>query len=263
MNKLDKHLIEDDISKIDYIGIIEDINDPLQIGRAKVRVFGKFGHADGENEIPTEHLPWAYPEFGFFGDTTGAGSFSTPKLDTEVKVRFINDNIYYPKYSTLENVSEALLDDIKDSYENAHVLLHDLPEKVKIYYTQEKGLLIHNDDSIINILNDNSILISHKDKSAEIEFRGNDIDIVTNSSINGSAPDNINFNSNNIHVNGVNTDVGANPIFSSVNGEILMQLLKIMATTIDAKVPITPSATVNVVAQMEQLILSQTVKVSP
>lgn len=40
-------------------GVVEDINDPLKIGRCRVRVFG-FHNAD-RNLVPIETLPWAYP----------------------------------------------------------------------------------------------------------------------------------------------------------------------------------------------------------
>jgi len=40
-------------------GVVEDIMDPLMIGRCKVRILGY--HTDDKTEIPTEHLPWATP----------------------------------------------------------------------------------------------------------------------------------------------------------------------------------------------------------
>lgn len=40
-----------------YQGVVEDIMDPLKLGRVKVRVFGL--HTDDKTLIPTETLPWA------------------------------------------------------------------------------------------------------------------------------------------------------------------------------------------------------------
>ena len=40
-------------------GVVEDIQDPLKLGRCRVRVFGY--HVDDLNELPTSDLPWAYP----------------------------------------------------------------------------------------------------------------------------------------------------------------------------------------------------------
>lgn len=38
-------------------GIVEDVNDPLEAGRIRVRVFGV--HSENLNDVPTEDLPWA------------------------------------------------------------------------------------------------------------------------------------------------------------------------------------------------------------
>lgn len=40
-----------------YTGIVEDVNDPLELGRARVRVVGL--HVFDKVEIPTDGLPWA------------------------------------------------------------------------------------------------------------------------------------------------------------------------------------------------------------
>lgn len=42
-----------------YKGIVEDRNDPLKLGRMRVRVIGY--HSENRDDIPTEHLPWAMP----------------------------------------------------------------------------------------------------------------------------------------------------------------------------------------------------------
>ena len=40
-----------------FFGVVEDRDDPLQIGRVKVRCHGV--HRDSDVEVPTAHLPWA------------------------------------------------------------------------------------------------------------------------------------------------------------------------------------------------------------
>ena len=41
-----------------YTGVIEDrLNDPLKLGRCRVRIIGL--HSADKQELPTEDLPWA------------------------------------------------------------------------------------------------------------------------------------------------------------------------------------------------------------
>ena len=40
-----------------FTGVVEDIFDPMQMGRVRVRCFGY--HTDDKTQIPTEDLPWA------------------------------------------------------------------------------------------------------------------------------------------------------------------------------------------------------------
>lgn len=42
-----------------WIGVVEDRNDPLQLGRARVRIFGY--HTSDQTLLPKEDLPWALP----------------------------------------------------------------------------------------------------------------------------------------------------------------------------------------------------------
>lgn len=42
-----------------WVGVVEDRNDPLKKGRARVRVFGV--HTPDTDVLPTEDLPWAIP----------------------------------------------------------------------------------------------------------------------------------------------------------------------------------------------------------
>jgi len=40
-------------------GVVEDNNDPLKLGRCRVRILGF--HTDDKKQIPTDSLPWAFP----------------------------------------------------------------------------------------------------------------------------------------------------------------------------------------------------------
>tara|TARA_Y100000589_G_C27166749_1_gene635105 strand:+ start:179 stop:1114 length:936 start_codon:yes stop_codon:yes gene_type:complete len=42
-----------------YVGVVEDRNDPKQLGRCRVRCLGY--HTSSKESLPTNDLPWAYP----------------------------------------------------------------------------------------------------------------------------------------------------------------------------------------------------------
>ena len=42
-----------------FAGVVEDRNDPLKLGRCRVRCLGY--HTDDRNVLPTADLPWAHP----------------------------------------------------------------------------------------------------------------------------------------------------------------------------------------------------------
>ena len=42
-----------------FFGIVEDRDDPLMLGRTRIRIFGL--HPDDKTILPTEDLPWAFP----------------------------------------------------------------------------------------------------------------------------------------------------------------------------------------------------------
>jgi hypothetical protein len=252
-----------DLFNSSYLGKIVSIDDPEKIGRCKIMVYGVYGDENQKlSNISVEDIPYAYPLNSSIFGKNGCGSFSTPKTNQIVRVIFDGDQ-YHPRYWSVEDLDDDLLTLLKESYENFHALLVDSEEKLKIYYSKKSGLLMNLDDSLMNILPDNSILIDHKGSSSTIELRGNNMTIKTNGNIDMSSQNNITINSNFVHANGINTDIGANPIFSSMNGEIAMKLLLALGTAIDAKLPLSPGVNSGLVTNMEQLILSKTVKVSP
>ena len=130
-----------------FIGVVEDINDPLEMGRVKVRCFGF--HSASKTQIKTEDLPWANVMtpvtsaamseigqsatgllqgswvVGFFRDGTGAQDplimGSLPSMHTE-KVNsspygFSDPDGIYPIESKL-NASD-LPDEARSEYQNS------------------------------------------------------------------------------------------------------------------------------------------------
>lgn len=183
-------LISDNLIGTPWVGVVEDIEDPLFEGRCRIRVFGKFDlrenleDPNSEFLIPSDKLPWARPgNFYSGGSNSGSGTFSVPKLGSYVKVIFDNGNIYSPVYYDNIYPSDELKSEIEGSYQNSHVLIYDTAfglskdgedvsnnregEGIKVFFTEEKGLVLDysttNGSSTINIRPDNSIYIEHAD----------------------------------------------------------------------------------------------------
>lgn len=240
-----------------YLGIVEDMDDPLRLGRVKARIQWLFG------DIPTADLPWANPKHSvFFGQGGLCGQFSIPKKDAIVEIIFNDNNIYAPEYRNMQELAQDVKDELAKEYAGTHILGFDGDEDLKIYYTKGKGLTMYLKGSRINISNDKSITIEHDETSSIMEFRGGVVTMTTDSEINMTAGTRIHDASSEIWVDGKTTKLGHSPQYSALLGEPMFQLLSSMAETIDAKMYPTPGVTKSLVETMKKLIMSSTVKVS-
>jgi hypothetical protein len=70
-----------------WVGIVEDINDPLQLGSVRARIIGI--HSEQKNLVPTESLPWAQVAL----PTSGAMTTSGPRVGDWV-FGFFQDGSY-------------------------------------------------------------------------------------------------------------------------------------------------------------------------
>lgn len=108
-------------------GVVEDIQDPLKIGRVRVRIFGR--HTDNRADIPTESLPWALCEFPVnSASVSGIGVSPTGLVrGSWVTLDFLDQEEQYPivkgvlpgiprnPYSTAPNLEETVIAPYKDS----------------------------------------------------------------------------------------------------------------------------------------------------
>ncbi len=85
-----------------YRGVVEDNNDPEELGRCKVRVFNIHTHILIQDElegIPIAGLPWAEPALGLFeGSVTGFGGWTIPLQGSHVFVFFEGGHIHKPRF---------------------------------------------------------------------------------------------------------------------------------------------------------------------
>ena len=145
-------------------GIVEDNNDPLRIGRAKIRVKYIF------DSIPVEDIPWATPSKSIDGK-----DFKCPDIGKIVNVQFFSGDLYTPEYTTAEHYDYTLqkfLEELNyNEYEGFNALLFD--DESQIYRKPGKGIVIDNNKTNININDLGNILLNLRDNKSKI-FLGSD-----------------------------------------------------------------------------------------
>lgn len=135
-----------------YLGRVRSIDDPLFKGRIKVEI------ADVTDGLEIADLMWCYPKKQDF-----ANELRVAKEDEIVLIEFFNGDKYNPMYSFFHTLSDSAIEILKESYEGAKIVYHDEELQTSIFYTQEKGLFIDNQGSIIQIRKDKSIFIAENE----------------------------------------------------------------------------------------------------
>ena len=227
-----------DTSK-DYIGRVVYNQDNTFSGRCKIQVYGVF------DELEIEDMPWIYPKTSsVFSSANGFGSISVPKIGSIVRVNFHND-VYSGEYSSIQNIDPALIDEIKDDYENTHVLLYDSDKELIVIYQPMTGYKMSLGGSMIKIDSDGSIQLKHRNNSNVVELTENKINITTasdggtetNGEINISAGATINITAPVVNVNSPSISLGKNSTSRAVKGEKLIKVLQTIAIELDSKFP--------------------------
>lgn len=245
-----------------YIGKVVYNKDPDYSGRCKIRVYGIM------DDIDDSMLPWFTPINNCVFSGAGNGYLSIPKIGTYVRVKFANGDIYSGEYTAIQNVDPRLIEEIKDNYENTHVIAFDgdkdfymmfQPSKVEDGIQSGKGFKINYNDSIIQITPDNRIYIQTPEAESIIEMDGEDIKIVGGKNVDIAGAINVNVIGGTINLKGNTVNVGKDASEPAVLGNQLVSLLQSMCIAIQTKYPVTPG-TPN--PQMVSNILSNSVKVA-
>lgn len=227
-----------DTSK-DYIGRVVYNEDTTFSGRCKVRVFGMF------DDLDEQYIPWFSPmTTTVFSSAKGSGNLSVPKVGTIVRVRFQSD-IYSGEYSFIQNVDPALTEEIKDDYQNTHVLCYDSDKNLMVMYQPMTGFKIWLNGSLIKVDSDGAIQLKHRNNSNVVELNDNTINITTvsgegtstNGVINISAGSEVSITAPTVNVNSKSISLGKDSVARAVKGEKLCSVLKQIATELNTKFP--------------------------
>lgn len=156
----EKELEKDNIRDTHWLGEVVDNQDPRNLGRCKVKVYGKF------DLLEVDSIPWATTM-----NRGHVGSHSIPKIGDIVSVRFDNGNIYHPEYWFQINQNKELKSDVLDASSAAQdvvSLVYDAERNVRIYWSPEDGLTMttgtdKDNAPAIRFSNDGKIYLHSKD----------------------------------------------------------------------------------------------------
>jgi len=130
----DRELDKDNIRETHWIGEIVENIDPSNLGRCRVKVFGKF------DDLPNDAIPWATPM-----NRDNIGAHHIPTIGSIVAVRFDNGNLYHPEYWFQINQNKDLKADVLDTSSEAHnvvSLVYDVQRNIRIYSSPDDGIII-------------------------------------------------------------------------------------------------------------------------
>lgn len=197
---------DDNLVGTQWVGFVASNEDPLFEGRCKIRVYGKF------DDMSLEELPWARPAtYTSGGSISGSGTFSVPKEGSIVRVTFEMGQIYAPIWHYNLYPSDELKAEIQGSYQNAHSLIYDTeaaPGPIKVFFTQEKGLMIDYNGAQVNIQPSKTIFITD-DAGGTITMVGGTVTIKQSSNVIVDAGSNVNVDAGSAITVGAGTNITA------------------------------------------------------
>lgn len=228
-----KDLKADNLQGTQWVGIVENTDDDLFEGRCRIRVFGKMDQRqdpeDPESDyiMPTDALPWARPSVASSGGSnTGSGTFSVPKLGTVLRVTFDNGNYYSPVYHESLYPSDEAKAEIEAAYPNSHLLIYDTAfgltgggneevtneregEHIKVFFTEEKGLMIDytttEGPTTVNVKPDNSVEIINANGDSMVMLNDGNITFTHSAKFIINSTDNTEINCKDAIINCENT----------------------------------------------------------
>lgn len=150
-----------------YFGIVVDNEDPMRLGRCKIRVFQVF------DKLEIEDIPWASP----WNDVNG-NKFQVPEIGKFVSVIFDQGNKYTPEYVYAQNYNVNLENKLErlseDDYKSMRAVIFD--QSTQIWRTKKDGLVIDHEYTNINLDVYGNIMLNLRDNKSIITLGSANVD---------------------------------------------------------------------------------------
>lgn len=164
-----------------WVGEVIQTDDPLFLGRVKIKIFGKYDTLD------PEVIPWALPY-----NQLSSGTVIIPKIGEFCNVFFENGDEYVPFYTGIAKTNEGFIAEQGEDYPKVWSIVYDKrmgedgvgevtdERTLEIYYTETQGLMIRKNETFIQFLNeDESILLSNGETGKVVHIGNEGISLGT------------------------------------------------------------------------------------
>ncbi len=164
-----------------WVGSVINTADPLQLGRVKIRIFGKY------DELDEEVIPWAIPY-----NQLSSGTVIIPKVGEFCNVFFENGDENVPFYTGIAKTNDDLVGEFADDYPKVWSIVYDSrigedgvgevsdERRLEIFYTETQGLIIRKNESFVQFKNeDESILVKNGNTGKVVHLFDDGISIGT------------------------------------------------------------------------------------
>ena len=149
--------IKDQLGDVTWLGVVVDNNDPMKVGRCRIRVRYIF------DEIPDEHIPWAHPKRRPDGK-----SHVKPDVGKVVSVHFFSGDIYSPEYDSAEHYSADLQKKLESVSDYASFVALHMDADFQLWSSKDDGAVFDYAKSRINITKDGDILAQLRDGKSTV-----------------------------------------------------------------------------------------------
>lgn len=143
-----------DPATMDYLGMVEDNNDPEKLGRIRVRISP---YMDFES---TEDLPWACPILGSCGNSASSGGLNIPEVGSQVRVFFPSHDLTAPYYRGAELNEFNRTTFFDDNYPNTYGYKDSTGNFYKIDKANKTVQFQHSSSSNLRIAPDGSMQVA-------------------------------------------------------------------------------------------------------
>lgn len=162
-----------------WTGIVINNNDPDQLGRCQIKIYGYY------DELAPKNIPWAIPDIPSMASTKG--NFVVPELNTIVRGYFDNGDESKPVYTSV--AFNASYTEASSNYNDFLIRTEDYPQTMVLFQTDQSDYLVMNKKT-------GEIAFTHHTGAVTRINPDGSIDISTCTYSAGNAPLNLNVSGN-------------------------------------------------------------------